>query len=158
MTLRARLRILRDTGTWIIPDRLLACSYPRRPHLQRVLAAHGITTVINLHTRSHPAPYRDTSGLHEIHLPVLDFTPPTPDQLAEGVRAIHDALAHGERVAVHCGAGLGRTGTLLACYLVSTGLPPDAAIKEIRRLRPGSIETPTQEAAIHTYAETLSSV
>ncbi len=149
----ARFRILRDTGTWIVPDRLLACSFPRRRLLRRALATHGITTVVNLHTRPHPSQYRDTSGLREIHIPVPDFTPPTPAQLAEGVRAIQTALDHGERVAIHCGAGLGRTGTLLACYLVSTGRTPAAAIAEVRRLRPGSIETAAQEAAVDVFAQ-----
>jgi len=148
-----RIRLYRDTGTWIIPDRLLACSYPRRARLQRALAAHRITTVVNLHTRPHAAPYRATSGLTELHLPVPDLTAPTPDQLAEGVRAITAALARGDRVAVHCGAGLGRTGTLLACYLVTTGLPPAAAIAEVRRRRPGSIETRSQEAAVHRFSQ-----
>lgn len=149
----ARLRILRDTGTWVVPDRLLACAYPRRARLRRALADHGITTVVNLHTRPHPAPYRATSGLREVHLPVPDFAAPTPEQLRAGVAAVRAALDRGERVAVHCGAGLGRTGTLVACYLVTTGLTPHDAITQVRRLRPGSIETRPQEAAVHSFAD-----
>ena len=149
---RVTARLLRDTGTWILPGELLACSYPRRPRLQRALAEHGITTVVNLHSHPHPLPYRDTARLRELHLPVPDFTAPTPEQLYRGVAAIRAALDRGERVAVHCGAGLGRTGTLLACYLITTGLTSDEAIAEVRRLRPGSIETPSQEAAIHSFA------
>jgi atypical dual specificity phosphatase len=48
---------------------------------------------------------------------------------------------------------LGRTGTLLACYLVSLGLSPDAAIQQIRTVRPGSIETAEQEAAVAAFAQ-----
>jgi atypical dual specificity phosphatase len=59
-------------------------------------------------------------------------------------------------VAVHCGGGLGRTGTLLACYLVSAeGLPADAAIARVRAARPGSVETEDQEQAVRRYAERL---
>lgn len=152
MSLLARLRILRDTGTWIVPDQLLACSYPRRRRLRQALHAHGVATVINLHIRPHPRPHRESSGIRELHLPVPDFAAPTPEQLNEGVLAIRAAIDRGERVAVHCGAGLGRTGTLVACFLVSTGLDPAAAIAEVRRLRPGSIETRGQEQAVHRFA------
>ena len=90
--------------------------------------------------------------LTEVHVPVPDFTAPTPDQLRCGVEAIQQALAANQRVAVHCAAGLGRTGTLLACYLVSTGMDPSAAIARIRSARPGSVETPEQEAAVSAFA------
>lgn len=52
-------------------------------------------------------------------------------------------------VGVHCMHGHGRTGTMLACYLVKTGkMSGIDAINEIRRLRRGSIETHEQEKAV----------
>jgi atypical dual specificity phosphatase len=57
-------------------------------------------------------------------------------------------VSGGRRVLIHCAAGLGRTGTALAAYLVvSKGLSAEEAIKAVRRLRPGSIE-PIQEISI----------
>lgn len=53
---------------------------------------------------------------------------------------------------MHCTLGFGRTGTMLACYLVKErGLCAGDAIAEIRRLRPGSIETYEQEKAVFQF-------
>ncbi len=54
---------------------------------------------------------------------------------------------------VTCAAGIGRTGTILASYLVNTGYDADEAIAYIRQLRPGSIQTDGQEEAVRQYAE-----
>lgn len=93
----------------------------------------------------------------QVHLPVPDFTPPTPQQIAYGMAAITDAVASGKRVAVHCGAGLGRTGTMLACYLVQQGADADTAVEKVRAVRPGSVETAEQYQAVRDYAATLRS-
>jgi atypical dual specificity phosphatase len=141
--------------TWLDDEGVAACKYPRDEKLLRELANNGVTVLINLHERSHVEETFRRHGLSQVHLPVPDFTPPTPAQLAQGVSAIETARASGHKVAVHCGAGLGRTGTLLACYLVKRGRAPEEAIGNIRELRPGSIETRQQEAAVAAYAVAL---
>ena len=57
-------------------------------------------------------------------------------------------FARGCAVGVHCMAGRGRTGTMIACYLVSQGMSAEDAIAEVRRARPGSIQTEAQEQAV----------
>ena len=55
-------------------------------------------------------------------------------------------------VGVHCAMGCGRTGTILACYLVAReGYSADDAIIETRKRRRGSIETRRQEQAVRDY-------
>lgn len=138
--------------TWLLDGQVLGCAYPRDDTRLGRLAEQRIALLINLHERRHDLERLARHSLTELHLPVPDFTPPSAEQLDQGVAAIEQALAEGQRVAVHCAAGLGRTGTLLACYLVRQGVTPDAAIERVRAVRPGSVETPEQVAAVYAFA------
>ena len=86
--------------------------------------------------------------------PVPDFSAPTLAQIDRMCRWIEDQIENWERpVVVTCHAGIGRTGTVLACYLVYTGFDPQVAIDMVRELRPRSIQTRDQEQAVFHYAE-----
>jgi atypical dual specificity phosphatase len=138
--------LLTDRGDWLEPGRVLGCAHPRREAALAGLAQQGVTVLVNLHACPHAPERLARHGLTQVHLPVRDFTAPTTNQLRQGVAAIEQAMAAGQIVAVHCGGGLGRTGTLLACYLTRRGRSPGEAIAEMRRLRPGSVETQAQAA------------
>jgi atypical dual specificity phosphatase len=141
---------------WVLPEQLGACVNPYVSQSAVVeLQSHGISMLVNLHERPDPDDILAQLQAQTVHLPVPDSHAPTQHQLDEGVAAIENALKEGQRVAVHCGAGLGRSGTLIAAYLVSQGSSPDDAMAQVRNARPGSIETLEQEAAVHEFARRL---
>jgi protein-tyrosine phosphatase len=91
------------------------------------------------------------SGLDWHHVPIPDMRAPQPPTIAAWARsgpAIVAALRRGERVAIHCAAGLGRTGSIAAKLLAEFGVPPAEAILQVRAVRPGSIESAEQEAFV----------
>ncbi len=141
---------------WLIPDQLAACVDPvAGVQAAEHLRLGGVTLLVNLYERPDPPELLATLGAETLHLPVHNSDPPTQAQLDTGVRAIEDALTTGRNVAVHCGAGLGRSGTLLAAYLVAQGRGAEAAIDEVRAARPGSIETLEQENAVRAFEQRL---
>jgi atypical dual specificity phosphatase len=144
---------LTDRGGWVAPG-LLGCAYPRTERALAVLSSSGVRLLVNLHERPHDPARLKRHGLREAHLPVKDFAAPSSEQMERGMGEIFESLAVGEAVAVHCGGGLGRTGTVLACYLLesSEGLGAEEAVRRVRALRPGSVETTAQLAAIRAWA------
>jgi atypical dual specificity phosphatase len=144
--------VLVDRGDWLVADQMLGCAYPRRDVALAALSEQGISLLVNLNEREHAGEKLQAHGLTSVHVPIKDFSAPSIDQLEQGIAVIEEALSQGQRVAVHCGGGLGRTGTLLACYLVHAGASADDAIERVRNLRPGSIETKAQVDAIRTFA------
>jgi len=137
---------------WLVPDQLAASVNPMAaPAVLEMLRSAQIDVGVNLHEASVAEVLRPLS-IREVHIPVEDLTPPSQEQLDRGVAAISSALADGQRVVVSCGAGLGRTGTLVAAYFVSQGMTASGAIAHVRAQRPGSVETVEQEAAVQEFA------
>jgi atypical dual specificity phosphatase len=141
--------------TWIEKPRLAAMAVPQDPEELVWLRAEGIELLISLTEDRPRRDWTDDAGLLVFHVPVPDMEAPSQDQLDRCVSAIRKAHERTMNVAVHCTAGLGRTGAVLAAYFVAGGATAVNAISKIRRLRPGSIETNEQEEAIHTFARRL---
>lgn len=137
---------------WVIRNRLLACIFPANAAALQTLAEARVTLLIVLTGNAHEEALVAAIGLRQLHLPVRDFAAPTHAQLESGVRAIAEELERGGVVAVHCRAGLGRTGTLLACYFVARGLSAQRAIARVRRSRPGAVESWEQAEAVRRFA------
>ena len=146
---------------WVVPGRLLAGPYPgswdeaaTRDRLRQLLEA-GVTFVVDLtEPREHDAYLLLLSteaaalGRKVTHrrLPIPDMHVPSGDEMTAILATIDSALAEGETVYVHCLGGVGRTGTVIGCYLVQHGLDGQDALDEIAHLRGGLVDSPQTEA------------
>ncbi|MBI1830811.1 MAG: dual specificity protein phosphatase family protein [Planctomycetes bacterium] len=142
-----------DGFSWIDKPNLAAMAQPSALEDYQWLRAHGIQFMICL-TESPPhRAWINEAGLFSKHIPIEDMHPPTQAQIDVCVAAIDKAINNQLGVVIHCTAGMGRTGTMLACWLIHhEGLPARDAITRVRRLRPGSIETPEQADAVAEFA------
>lgn len=111
----------------------------------------GVGAVVSLTERPLDAEDIAASKLAYLHLPVVDFQPPSLAQLDRFVSFVQEQVDAGRGVLAHCFAGRGRTGTVLAAWLIANGKSAREAIAEVRRRRPGSIETRKQEAVLEEY-------
>lgn len=164
---------------WVVPGRFAAGEYPGHwnddmaaDKLARMLDA-GIDHFIDLtQRRDGLAPYAliaqrqaERLGLDVEHAshPIRDLgVPRTPQQMAETLDAIDDALENGRTVYVHCWGGVGRTGTVVGCWLVRHGQTGDAALRQVaewfqqmQKARPysRSPETSQQRTYVREWAE-----
>jgi protein-tyrosine phosphatase len=82
-------------------------------------------------------------------MPIRDFSVPTEEELERILNTIDDALAYGRTVFVHCRGGIGRTGTVLGCWLRRHGSSADDAFAALG----GRPETDEQRALIRSWHE-----
>ncbi len=143
--------------SWVFDDRLAAMPRPGRLRALsddlNFMQQQDIRFLVSLTLAPTDLAQARDRGIVVHHIPVRDFTAPTQTQIHEFVFVINAFLDVGFNVGVHCTAGLGRSGTMVAAYFVSLGMSAPQAIALIRQLRPGSIETLSQEQSIYEYAK-----
>jgi protein-tyrosine phosphatase len=114
------------------------------------VAAHGIATVVDL-TAEFPET-RMFRTLSYLNVPILDLTPPTPDELHAVCRFIDSRIGAGP-VYLHCALGYSRSAVFAAAYLLHAGhcATVRQAIETVRRARPKVVLNDTHLATLSTF-------
>ena len=112
----------------------------------------GVTTLITLTEQDFPQDALTRHGLKNVHLPIADRKAPTPAEMDMLVARMRELMENGKVLAVHCLAGLGRTGTILAAYLVKEkGMSAHGALNQIRRFNRQFVQSDDQEDFLTEY-------
>ena len=119
------------------------------------LWAAGIRAVVSLLNIPTDAAVYELAGFSFLCLPVPDGGAPTMEQATEFVTFVDEQRSSQRPVAVHCEAGLGRTGTMLATYLIAHGDTAEGAIARVRAVEKVAVETPRQIQFLEQFAERM---
>ncbi|KAH7105285.1 tyrosine protein phosphatase [Auriculariales sp. MPI-PUGE-AT-0066] len=107
---------------------------------------HNVKVVVRLNNALYDKGLFEERGIEHLELYFDDGSNPTDDIVRKFIQVSDKIIEAGGVVAVHCKAGLGRTGTLIGAYLIwKYGFTANEAIAFMRIVRPGSVVGPQQQ-------------
>lgn len=141
---------------WLLRGKLAATP---RPGLSRdleddlmALKKVNVDHLISLEEKDHYSPEAiERHGIRLFRMPVKDMHAPGVEETMNMVMQMAETIGNKGTIAVHCRAGLGRTGTLLACFLVASGTEVEEAISQVRCQDPRMIQSRVQEEFISEF-------
>ena len=139
-----------DNFSWIIEEKLAGSAIPTSKEEIDWIKQEGVKSIVTI--REEPLEDEWIKDINYLHVHSNDMGIPEFSDLVNSVDFIHQRITNDEPVMVHCLAGLGRTGTILACYLIKyEDMTANDAIEKVRRERHGSIQSFSQEEIIFRF-------
>ena len=143
-----------DNFSWLIAEKLAGSAIPTSSDEIKWALDEGVKSIVTI--REEPLDEDWIKDVNYLHIHSNDMGVPEFDDLTRAVDFIHERITNNEPVMVHCLAGLGRTGTILACYLIKyQKLSADDSIQKVRESRPGSIQSFPQEEIIFQFEKSV---
>ena len=139
-----------DNFSWIIEEKLAGSAIPTSKEEIDWIKQEGVKSIVTI--REEPLEDEWIKDVNYLHVHSNDMGIPKFSDLVNSVDFIHQRITNEEPVMVHCLAGLGRTGTILACYLIKyEDMTANDAIEKVRQERHGSIQSFSQEEIIFRF-------
>jgi atypical dual specificity phosphatase len=149
--LRAKVAAEPTGFVWVQEGKLAGSGYPASRSQVEWVVRRGIGSILTLTVDQLPDEFTRNLDVVTGHVPMEDHQAPGIDAMNRAVDFVEEQSAAGKAALVHCLAGEGRTGCVLAAYLIRTrGLSADAAMAEIRKAKPQFIER-RQESAVREF-------
>ncbi len=123
----------------VIPNKLYGMPVPTESDLED-LKDKGIKAIVCLLEDGTIVESYIKKGFENLWLPVVDDQAPTMDQAKDLVDFVEEQNKKGNPVAIHCKGGKGRTGTMIASYLITKGDSYDEAMAKINEKRPNAVK------------------
>jgi len=143
-----------DKFSWVIENKLAGSGIPTSIDEVQWMIEQGVKSIVTI--REEPLADNWIKDVNYLHVISNDMGVPEFNDLTHAVDFIHRRITNNEPVLVHCLAGMGRTGVVLACYLVKyQNMSADEATQKIREERPGSIQSYPQEEIIFRFEKSL---
>ena len=143
-----------DNFSWLIEGKLAGSAIPTSKDEIKWLQEQGVKSIVTI--REVPLDDDWIDKMKYLHVLSDDMGVPSFDDLKNSVEYVRERIQNNEPVMVHCLAGLGRTGTILACYLIKyEKMSAENAIRHVREKRHGSIQSFVQEEMIFQYEKAL---
>lgn len=109
------------------------------------LKAEGIRAVVNLcHEFKDNEDKLKTFDMDYLWIPVIDYAPPTLDQIMRTIQWIEARVKENKRVYVHCAVGAGRSATIVICWYIYQGLTATEAVNFVKTRRPQILPSRSQ--------------
>lgn len=143
---------------WVIADKLAGSAIPTSfREIERLNEQHGIKSIVTVKEKPLPSKWFESVGIEYFHLSIEDFGAPSLEELDYVVNYISRQIDNQKPVMVHCSGGKGRTGTILAAYLIKkeNGLSAEKALYKLRSLRGESIQSKEQKTVVYNYENYL---
>ena len=140
--------------SWIIDGMLAGSGMPTSREELDWVKQNGIKAVLTLTEERLPEQW--TNEIDYLHVPIVNFSAPNIEDIDRATDFIDKNLKNNKSTMVHCAAGKGRTGTILAAYMMKfKGMNAKSAAEKIRSMRPGSIENGPQEIVLSMFEKYL---